>query len=79
LKYYLDFEEPIKLLDEEIHLKESILQPSSYITKEIAQLYEKRLKKINKIHSNLNRWQRVQLARHPQRPYALDYINTIFT
>ena len=79
MKYYLDFEEPIRLLDEEIHLKESILDPASDITKEIAQLHEKRLKKINKIHSGLNRWQRVQLARHPQRPYSLDYIETIFT
>jgi len=79
LKYYLDFEEPIRLLDDEIHLKESMLEPSAEITKEIAQLHEKRLKKINKIHSGLNRWQRVQLARHPQRPYSLDYINTIFT
>ncbi len=79
MKYYLDFEEPIRLLDDEIHLKESMLEPSAEITKEIAQLHEKRLKKINKIHSGLNRWQRVQLARHPQRPYSLDYINTIFT
>ena len=79
MKYYLDFEEPIRLLDDEIHLKKSMLEPSAEITKEIAQLHEKRLKKINKIHSGLNRWQRVQLARHPQRPYSLDYINTIFT
>ena len=79
MKYYLDFEEPIRLLDEEIHLKESILDPVSDIKKEIAQLHEERLKKINKIHSGLNRWQRVQLARHPQRPYSLDYIETIFT
>ena len=79
MKYYLDFEEPIRLLDEEIHLKESMLEPSNEIAKEIAQLHEKRLKKINKIHSGLNRWQRVQLARHPQRPYSLDYINAIFT
>ena len=79
MKYYLDFEEPIRLLDEEIHLKKSMLEPSNEIAKEIAQLHEKRLKKINKIHSGLNRWQRVQLARHPQRPYSLDYINSIFT
>ncbi|MBI65921.1 MAG: acetyl-CoA carboxylase carboxyl transferase subunit alpha [Candidatus Marinimicrobia bacterium] len=79
MKYYLDFEEPIRLLDEEIHLKESILDPSSDITKEIAHLHEKRLKKINKIHSGLNRWQKVQLARHPQRPYSLDYIEKIST
>ena len=78
MKYYLEFEEPIRLLDEEIHLKESILEKSSELTKEIALLHEDRLKLINKIHSNLTRWQRVQLARHPGRPYALDYINLIF-
>lgn len=78
MKYYLEFEEPIRLLDEEIHLKESILEKSSELTKEIALLHEDRLKLINKIHSNLTRWQRVQLARHPERPYALDYINLIF-
>ncbi|OUW78364.1 MAG: acetyl-CoA carboxylase carboxyl transferase subunit alpha [bacterium TMED217] len=78
MKYYLEFEEPIRLLDEEIHLKESILDPTSDTKKEIAQLHEERLKKINKIHSGLNRWQRVQLARHPQRPYSLDYIEDIF-
>ena len=77
MKYYLEFEEPIRLLDEEIHLKESILEKSSELTKEIALLHEDRLKLINKIHSNLTRWQRVQLARHPERPYALDYINII--
>ena len=79
MKYYLDFEEPIRLLDEEISSKESVLKPSKEVTKEIAKLHEKRLQQINKIHSSLSRWQHVQLARHPQRPYALDYINTIFT
>ncbi len=79
MKYYLDFEEPIRLLDEEISSKESVLKPSKEVTKEIAKLHEKRLQQITKIHSSLSRWQRVQLARHPQRPYALDYINTIFT
>jgi len=79
LRYYLEFEEPIRRLDEEIHLKESILEKSLELTKEIALLHEDRLKLINKIHSNLTRWQRVQLARHPERPYALDYINLIFS
>ena len=79
MKYYLEFEEPVQLLDEEIHLKESILEHSSDVSKEIALLYEKRLILINKIHSRLNRWQRVQLARHPERPYSLDYINLIFS
>ena len=79
MKYYLEFEEPIRLLDEEIHLNKSILEPASDVTKEIALLHEKRLKLINKIHAGLNRWQRVQLARHPERPYSLDYIKLIFT
>ena len=79
MKYYLEFEEPIRLLDEEIHLNESILEPASDVTKEIALLQEERLKLINKIHSGLNRWQGVQLARHPERPYSLDYIKLIFT
>ena len=69
----------MRLLDEEIHLKESILEPSSDVSKEVALLHEKRLKLINKIHSGLNRWQRVQLARHPERPYSLDYINLILS
>ena len=79
MKYYLDFEEPLRLLDEEIHLKESVMDPSSEINKEIAILIEKRLKKINEIHTSLGRWQRVQLARHPDRPYSKDYIDKIFT
>ena len=66
-------------MDEEIHLKETIMDPSSEINKEIAILIEKRLKKINEIHTSLGRWQRVQLARHPDRPYSKDYIDKIFT
>ena len=79
MKYYLDFEEPLRILDEEIYLKETIMEPTAEITKEVATLIEKRLKKINEIHSALGRWQRVQLARHPDRPYSIDYINLIFT
>ena len=78
MKYYLEFEEPIRLIDEEISSRESIVDPSAEIAKEIVKLQEQRLHQINKIHSGLNRWQRVQLARHPQRPYSLDYINDIF-
>ena len=79
MKYYLDFEEPLRLLDEEIHLKEAVMDSSSEINKEIAILIEKRLKKINEIYTSLGRWQRVQLARHPDRPYSKDYIDKIFT
>ena len=43
MKYYLEFEEPIRLLDEEISSKESITEPSSDVAKDIAKLHEKRL------------------------------------
>ena len=77
MRFYLEFEKTLKVLDEKIYFKESITDPPSNISKEIAELHEQRLNEINKIHSNLNRWQRVQLARHPQRPYSLDYISDI--
>jgi len=77
LRFYLEFEKSLKTLDEKISFKESLTDPPSHIAKEIVKLHEQRLHEINKIHSNLNRWQRVQLARHPQRPYSLDYINDI--
>jgi len=77
LRFYLEFEKSLKILDEKISFKESLTDPPSHIAKEIAKLHEQRLHEIDKIHSNLNRWQRVQLARHPQRPYSLDYINDI--
>ena len=77
MRFYLEFEKSLKILDEKISFKESLTDSSPHIAKEISKLHEQRLHEINKIHSNLNRWQRVQLARHPQRPYSLDYINDI--
>jgi acetyl-CoA carboxylase carboxyl transferase subunit alpha len=44
---------------------------------ELERLINRKDKKIDEIYGNLNRWQRVQLARHPERPYSLDYIDAI--
>ena len=77
MRFYLEFEKSLKILDEKISFKESLIDSPPHIAKEISKLHEQRLHEIKKIHSNLNRWQRVQLARHPQRPYSLDYINDI--
>ena len=51
----------------------------SNLSSEIVSLERKLEKLQNEIFSKLSRWQRVQLARHPKRPYTLDYINHIFT
>ncbi len=73
--FILDFEKPIKELEDKlIELRASAI-PGPELEKEITDLEQKRTRLIQKVYGNLNRWQRVQLARHPKRPYSLDYIN----
>lgn len=74
-EYYLDFEKPIAELDEKIDdLIEMNSKDGTDHSSEITRLKDKRDKLAEKVYTNLNRWQRVQLARYPKRPYALDYI-----
>ena len=73
---YLDFEEPIKDLNEQIEKCKNIGDESSVDVTDTCELLELKLLKTKKeIYGNLNAWQRVQLSRHPSRPYTLDYIN----
>ena len=77
LKSYLDFEQPIADLEQQvIDLKDSDLDEES-IKKEVIRLNESILKTTEKIYSNLTPWQNVQVARHPERPHFLDYIERI--
>ena len=73
---YLDFEKPIIDLENKIHeLQEISSGENNLLTPEIKRL-EQRLEELRtSIFKNLTRWQRVQLARHPDRPYTLDYID----
>lgn len=75
---YLDFEEPIADLEKKIkELSELSVADDDVLSPEIKRL-EKRVDDLREsIFSNLTRWQRVQLARHPDRPYTLDYIYKI--
>ena len=75
---YLDFEEPIKALD--IQLKECLeLGEKSEIdvTETSRKIRSKLNQTIRDIYNNLTPWQKVQISRHPDRPYTLDYINNI--
>ncbi len=79
-KYTLEFEKPIREL--EINIEElTELEASGEIslTEEIDKLKQKTEKLREKIYSNLNRWQHVQLARHPMRPFSNDYLKLIAT
>ena len=75
-RQYLDFERPIKEIDEKIAERKILLTEGNGGNADLAALEGKRTKIIENIFSKLNRWQRVQLARHPERPYSLDYIQS---
>jgi len=75
---YLDFERPIADLEAKIHaLREASDAPEVNIDAELRTLREKLRKRTAQIFRNLSPWQIAQLARHPQRPYTLDYIGLI--
>jgi len=76
----LDFERPLLELERQIEeLKRVASETAVDVTKEVAPL-EKRLAELRaEIYKNLTPMQRVQVARHPKRPYTLDYLSTVFT
>jgi acetyl-CoA carboxylase carboxyl transferase subunit alpha len=78
---YLDFEQPIAELEKQIESLQDAHDEHDDIdiTKELAQLEQKNAKLLSDIYANLTAWQVSQVARHPQRPYTLDYIKNIFT
>ena len=76
---YLDFELPIKELEDQLADCKVIGEKSDVDVSETYEQIELKLKKTQQdIYSNLTPWQRVQMSRHPDRPYTLDYINAIF-
>ncbi len=73
---YLDFEKPIQELEEQLTKCLIIGEESDIDVSETCKQIEKKLEKAKKdVYSNLTAWQRVQLSRHPSRPYTLDFIN----
>jgi acetyl-CoA carboxylase carboxyl transferase subunit alpha len=75
---YLGFELPIKELQEQIAKCQAIGDESSVDVTETCKLLKQKLKDTKEnIYGNLSAWQRVQMSRHPSRPYALDYINAL--
>ncbi len=74
--YTLDFEQPLMDIQNKIdELRSTAIKTGMDVTEGISQLEEQLSAEKNRIYSNLTRWERVQLARHPKRPYTSDYIN----
>jgi len=79
-RQHLEFEKPIVELEKKISdMRDFSLGENLELSSEITSLEEK-LEKLRKdIYSNLTRWEKVQISRHPKRPYSLDYINLMTT
>ncbi|MGJ8663432.1 MAG: acetyl-CoA carboxylase carboxyltransferase subunit alpha [Marinicella sp.] len=77
---YLDFEQPLAELEAKINELQNVSDDNAMnIDEEIQRLKGKLKSKTEHIFSNLSDWQISQLARHPKRPYTLDYIEMMFT
>jgi len=78
---YLEFEKSIESLESKIFSLEKAHDehPALDISRELKQLEGKAEKSLHEIYDNLTAWQIAQVARHPQRPYTLDYISNIFS
>lgn len=75
---YLEFELPIKELQEQLEKCQLIGEESDVDVTETCKQIEKKLQETKKdIYKNLTAWQRVQLSRHPNRPYTLDHVNAL--
>ncbi len=79
-KTFLDFEQPLAELENKIEQLRFVQNDSAVdISEEINRLQQKNQTLARNIYSRLTPWQVAQVARHPQRPYTLDYIQEIFT
>jgi len=77
MRDYLDFEKPIRELEEKIEKLASAESPKSGAQDEIRKLRTKLAQVEHELYAGLTPWQRTQLARHPQRPTTLDYVNEL--
>ncbi len=79
-RHFLEFEQPIAELDAKIEELRFVQNESAVdISEEIGRLDEKSQQLTKEIYSRLTPWQVTQIARHPQRPYTLDYVHELFT
>ena len=75
---YLDFEEPIKVLEDQLVENIKLHKEKGVDTTKIVNEIEKKIKETRKeIYRGLSAWQRVQVSRHPERPYTLSYIEAV--
>ncbi len=78
--YLLEFEKPLRELEKQLEsLHQQSLENNIDMSAELSAIEEKLEQTKREIYTNLTPWQRVQVARHPKRPYALDYVTALCT
>ncbi|MGB3273444.1 MAG: acetyl-CoA carboxylase carboxyltransferase subunit alpha [Xanthobacteraceae bacterium] len=79
MRSYLDFEKPVAELDAKIDELRALAGDGSNIAEEVARLQDKAAQALRELYADLTPWQKTQVARHPQRPHCIDYINGLIT
>tara|TARA_B100000963_G_scaffold304433_1_gene278227 strand:+ start:2307 stop:3254 length:948 start_codon:yes stop_codon:yes gene_type:complete len=78
-RHFLEFERSLEEISEKIDALEVVSMDNPELRLQINKLESQFEEKTKKIYSNLTRWNKVQISRHPQRPHTSDYILNIFT
>ncbi|HEU0081264.1 MAG TPA: acetyl-CoA carboxylase carboxyltransferase subunit alpha [Bradyrhizobium sp.] len=79
MRSYLDFEKPVAELDAKVEELRALAAGGSDIAEEIASIEEKSAQALKDLYAGLTPWQKTQVARHPQRPHCVDYIDALIT
>ena len=81
MRSYLDFEKPVAELEAKVEELRALAATDNAVsvTEEIGKLEGKAAQALKELYSGLTPWQKTQVARHPQRPHCLDYINNMIT
>ena len=79
MRSYLDFEKPVAELDSKIDELRVLAASGSDIGEEVKRIEEKAKEALDELYANLTPWQKTQVARHPQRPHCINYIEGLIT
>ena len=79
MRSYLDFEKPVAELDSKVDELRVLAASGSDISEEVARIEDKAREALDELYANLRPWQKTQVARHPQRPHCINYIEGLIT
>jgi acetyl-CoA carboxylase carboxyl transferase subunit alpha len=79
MRSYLDFEKPVAELDAKVDELRALAAGGSEIGEEISRIEDKAAQALKDLYAGLTPWQKTQVARHPQRPHCIEYVDALIT